>query len=953
MDFFKKASNNTIEGIDMQFNSDGWGPVIGEQITAFDDVPYAHFDKKDKCSRPADFIQNNYNNQQKYRPRYEMGSTNAEFAYRHDNEEDKSFQLVDTSKAPNKYKNSNVKRTYQQKNIQRGGNIRSTGKSDQHLSFGKSTMARKGSLNDRGGRGRTGRGGMRRQKTDRMPSLTVGAEWEMVEEFDLAQLLKLVANPPQVEDLMWCGHLDQYDENIDKVNIKSAKPLKSCDNKIFYYVTSQEDPILEKFCAEELGEVYATDAILSHLMASPRSVYSWDLVIEKIGGIIFIDKREDSLFDYLTVSETAHEPPSTSDENDEINHPEKLSFEATKINQNFCQQVLKEDENRKNYDPNPFYDDTFNNEGEPASVAYRYRKFTLGNIRIVARCELHAWLMSKKNEEQLMTVYALNEWDSKYSGGVNWRQKIDQQQRGAVLATELKNNSNKLAKWTAQSILAGADLMKLGFVSRVGPTNAYDHVILETQTFKPKEIAAQTNLSINNMWGIVKMIAELLLKKEDGKYVLMKDPNKATVRLYSIPEDAFEVDADEIGEFFKKTFVNQIFIANQKIVMKYKDVQFSAIVTKIEHIDLQSIATPERVTSASSDKSRGQLSMTTTVIWSKQQGAANTLIITGGAGGTARNDSLFQADFDFEKLGIGGLGAQFQTMFRRAFASRLFPGVYKDVGINHIKGMILFGPPGCGKTLIARKIGKVLNAHEPIIVNGPELISSYQGKSEENVRDLFKPAEEEQRELGDASKLHIIIFDEMDALMKKRGSTSGGTGVDSNIVNQLLTKIDGVDSLNNILIIGMTNRLDLIDEAILRPGRLELHIEIALPDVPGRQQIINIHTQKLKDTKRIKNDVVDMLPTLAELTKNYTGAEIEGLIKNAFSFAIARNVDPSNIKTANAANISVEWHDIERALRECVPAFGSKENEEIKGHVRNGICSYGSAFDDLWTNLVA
>jgi len=412
-----------------------------------------------------------------------------------------------------------------------------------------------------------------------------------------------------------------------------------------------------------------------------------------------------------------------------------------------------------------------------------------------------------------------------------------------------------------------------------------------------------------------------------------------------------EVDADEIGEFFKKTFVNQIFIANQKTVMKYKDVQFSAIVTKIEHIDLQSIATPERVTSASSDKSRGQLSMTTTVIWSKQQGAANTLIITGGAGGTARNDSLFQADFDFEKLGIGGLGAQFQTMFRRAFASRLFPGVYKDVGINHIKGMILFGPPGCGKTLIARKIGKVLNAHEPIIVNGPELISSYQGKSEENVRDLFKPAEEEQRELGDASKLHIIIFDEMDALMKKRGSTSGGTGVDSNIVNQLLTKIDGVDSLNNILIIGMTNRLDLIDEAILRPGRLELHIEIALPDVPGRQQIINIHTQKLKDTKRIKNDVVDMLPTLAELTKNYTGAEIEGLIKNAFSFAIARNVDPSNIKTANAANISVEWHDIERALRECVPAFGSKENEEIKGHVRNGICSYGSAFDDLWTKL--
>ena len=544
MDFFSKIS--TIEGADMQFNADGWGPVIGEQISAFDDVPYAHFDKKDKCSRPADFIQSTYNNQQqKFRPRYEMGSTNAEFAYRHDNEEDKSFQLVDTSKAPTKYKNS-IKRNFQQK-TQRGGNMRTMGKNDQQFSFNKGGMARKGG-NERGGRGR-GRGGMRRQKTDRMPSLTVGAEWEMVEEFDLAQLLKLVANPPQVEDLMWCGHLDQYDENLDKVNIKSAKPLKSCDNKIFYYVTSADDPILEKFCAEELGEVYATDAILSHLMASPRSVYSWDLVIEKVGGVIFIDKREDSLFDYLTVSETAHEPPSASDETDEINHPEKLSFEATKINQNFCQQVLKEDESRKNYDPNPFYDESFN-EGEPASVAYRYRKFTLGNIRIVARCELHAWWKSKKNEEQLMTVYALNEWDSKYSGGVNWRQKIDQQQRGAVLATELKNNSNKLAKWTAQSILAGADLMKIGFVSRVAPSNAYEHVILETQTFKPKEIAAQTNLSVNNMWGIVKMIAELILKKEDGKYLLMKDPNKATVRLYSIPDDAFQADADEDAEAF-------------------------------------------------------------------------------------------------------------------------------------------------------------------------------------------------------------------------------------------------------------------------------------------------------------------------------------------------------------------------------------------------------------------
>jgi translation initiation factor 3 subunit D len=195
------------------------------------------------------------------------------------------------------------------------------------------------------------------------------------------------------------------------------------------------------------------------------------------------------------------------------------------------------------FEPNPFYDDDESGV-EPAAVAYRYRKFTLaGGIRLVTRCELHGWL-SKRGEDQNITVYALNEWDSKFSDGVNWRQKIDQQ-RGAVLATELKNNSCKLAKWTAQSILAGADQMKLGYVSRNASGNPYEHSILATQFFKPKELAQQINLSLNNMWGIVKMICELLMKKPDGKYVLLKDPNKATVRLYSVPLSTFDEDEEE------------------------------------------------------------------------------------------------------------------------------------------------------------------------------------------------------------------------------------------------------------------------------------------------------------------------------------------------------------------------------------------------------------------------
>lgn len=93
--------------------------------------------------------------------------------------------------------------------------------------------------------------------------------------------------------------------------------------------------------------------------------------------------------------------------------------------------------------------------------------------------------------------------------------------------------------------------------------------------------------------------------------------------------------------------------------------------------------------------------------------------------------------------------------------------------------------------------------------------------------------------------MHIIIFDELDAICKQRGSKNDGTGVGDSVVNQLLSKMDGVDQLNNILIIGMTNRLDMIDEALLRPGRLEIHMEINLPDENGRVQILNVHTAKV------------------------------------------------------------------------------------------------------------
>ncbi|KAF7355680.1 hypothetical protein MSAN_01485800 [Mycena sanguinolenta] len=310
-------------------------------------------------------------------------------------------------------------------------------------------------------------------------------------------------------------------------------------------------------------------------------------------------------------------------------------------------------------------------------------------------------------------------------------------------------------------------------------------------------------------------------------------------------------------------------------------------------------------------------------------------------------NAILAPNFKFEDMGIGGLDTEFSEIFRRAFASRVFPpGLVEKLGIEHVKGLLLHGPPGTGKTLIARQIGKMLKAREPKIVNGPEILSKFVGASEENIRKLFEDAEKEYKEKGDESELHIIIFDELDAIFKQRGSTNSGTGVGDSVVNQLLSKMDGVDALNNILIIGMTNRKDMIDEALLRPGRLEVHMEISLPDEKGRLQILNIHTAKMR-TNRVMSEDVD-LEELAASTKNFSGAEINGLIKSATSFAFNRHVKVGTMAgiSDDVENLRVNRGDFMNALDEVHPAFGVSE-EELQSVIQNGIIHYDTTVDEL------
>ncbi|WRT63317.1 uncharacterized protein IL334_000222 [Kwoniella shivajii] len=389
-------------------------------------------------------------------------------------------------------------------------------------------------------------------------------------------------------------------------------------------------------------------------------------------------------------------------------------------------------------------------------------------------------------------------------------------------------------------------------------------------------------------------------------------------------------DSEDMAAAFNNAFPSLPLSPLQPLVFDYRGHELKASVRAVSTLD-------------GNDGGTGIIMEGTEIIWVKDPSSGIKLKNSSKRGPT---NAILAPNFKFEDMGIGGLDNEFAAIFRRAFASRIFPpGLVEKLGIQHVKGILLFGPPGTGKTLMARQIGKMLNAREPKVVNGPEILNKFVGQSEENIRKLFADAEKEQKEKGDESGLHIIIFDELDAICKQRGSTNSGTGVGDSVVNQLLSKMDGVDQLNNVLIIGMTNRMDMIDEALLRPGRLEVHIEISLPDEAGRFQILNIHTSKMRNNGVMADDVD--LAELAALTKNFSGAELGGLTKSATSFAFNRHVKVGTVASfEEVENIQISRADFMHALDEVQAAFGVSE-EELQQVVQNGIIHYSQRVNDV------
>ena len=234
-----------------------------------------------------------------------------------------------------------------------------------------------------------------------------------------------------------------------------------------------------------------------------------------------------------------------------------------------------------------------------------------------------------------------------------------------------------------------------------------------------------------------------------------------------------------------------------------------------------------------------------------------------------------------------------------------WPIKYKEafdyVNVETPKGILLYGPPGTGKTLIAKALATMTESNF-ISIKGPELLSKWVGESEKGVREIFRKARQ--------AAPCIIFLDEIDALVPRRSSGGSGSRVTENVVSQILTEMDGLEELHNVLIIGATNRLDIVDEALLRPGRFDRIIEVSNPDAKGREHIFKIHTKK----KPLASDV--NITKLVELTDSFSGAEIAAVTNRSAVTALKRYV---NGKSQNVKEIRITQQDLIDAVDKVKP----------------------------------
>ncbi len=265
---------------------------------------------------------------------------------------------------------------------------------------------------------------------------------------------------------------------------------------------------------------------------------------------------------------------------------------------------------------------------------------------------------------------------------------------------------------------------------------------------------------------------------------------------------------------------------------------------------------------------------------------------------------------------IGGLDKPKQELIEAVEWPLKKPEIFKRMGIRPPRGILLYGPPGCGKTLLAKAVATESEANF-INVKGPEIFSKWVGESEKAIREIFKKA----RQVSPA----IIFFDELDSIASTRGQDTG-SNVTEKVVNQILTEMDGLEELNDVVVIAATNRPELVDPALLRPGRLDRHIMAIPPNEESRLEILKVHTKEMPLAKSIT------LKYLAKKTENYSGADIEAVCREAAMMALRDNINSKEVTKKNfeeaLENIkpSLSKQDLIRYAKAMQAAKGSHTN---------------------------
>ncbi|WP_254535181.1 CDC48 family AAA ATPase [Halomarina litorea] len=252
---------------------------------------------------------------------------------------------------------------------------------------------------------------------------------------------------------------------------------------------------------------------------------------------------------------------------------------------------------------------------------------------------------------------------------------------------------------------------------------------------------------------------------------------------------------------------------------------------------------------------------------------------------------------------VGGLGDTKERLRETIQWPLDYPEVFEAMDMEAAKGVLLYGPPGTGKTLLAKAVANEANSNF-ISIKGPELLNKFVGESEKGVRDVFEKAR--------ANAPTVVFFDEIDSIAGQRGRNMSDSGVGERVVSQLLTELDGLEELEDVVIVAATNRPDLIDSALLRPGRLDRHVHVPVPDEDARKKIFEVHTRN-----KPLADGID-LDQLARRTEGYVGADIEAVCREAALVAtreFIRSVDDDDIE-GTVGNVRITMDHFEEALDE-------------------------------------